>query len=71
VDAGASWEFLKNGLPEGNPHMTCGFAVNPLHGNSLCVAYTDGTIYATSDGGDQWHRLGIDENKLYGIRLIP
>jgi photosystem II stability/assembly factor-like uncharacterized protein len=51
--------------------MTCGFAVNPLHGNSLCVAYTDGTIYATSDGGDQWHRLGIDENKLYGTRLIP
>jgi hypothetical protein len=70
VDAGASWEFLKNGLPAGNPHMTCGFAVNPLHGNSLCVAYTDGAIYATSDGGDQWYRLGIDENKLYGIRLI-
>jgi hypothetical protein len=71
VDAGATWEFLKNGLPAGNAHMTCGFAVSPFDSNSLCVGYTDGAIYASSDGGDHWHRLMVDEDKLYGIRLMP
>lgn len=54
-DAGATWEFLRNGLPAGKADMTCGFAVSPLNSDSLCVGYTDGAIYATSDGGDRWH----------------
>jgi hypothetical protein len=70
-DAGATWRVLTDGLPSGYSHMTCGFAVNPLDNNSICVGYTDGAIYATNDAGDRWRRLGIHQDKLYGIRLIP
>ncbi|HEY1235368.1 MAG TPA: hypothetical protein VGH22_18455 [Candidatus Binatia bacterium] len=70
-DSGATWRVLTDGLPSGYSHMTCGFAVNPLDNNSICVGYTDGAIYATYDGGDRWRRLGISQDKLYGIRLIP
>ena len=69
-DGGGSWSFLKNGLPAGHVHMTCGFAHHPLDSNSLCVAYTDGSIYATNDGGENWRQLQVSENKLYGVRLM-
>lgn len=68
-DAGASWQFLRDGLPVGHEHMTCGFAMNPQNGDSLCVAYTDGAIYATRDGGDHWRQLQVAEEKLYGVRV--
>ena len=69
-DGGNSWQFLCDGLPAGYEHMTCGFAVSPANGNSVCVGYTDGSIYATLDGGDHWRQLKVKEDKLYGIRLI-
>lgn len=69
-DAGESWRFLTDGLPSASGHMTCGFAAIPKHADSLCVAYTDGTIYATRDGGDHWRQLQVAEAQLYGIRLV-
>jgi hypothetical protein len=69
-DGGKTWSFLKNGLPAGHVHMTCGFAHHPFDSNSLCVAYTDGSIYATHDGGENWRQLQVSENKLYGVRLM-
>lgn len=69
-DGGKTWSFLKNGLPAGHVHMTCGFAHHPLDSNSLCVAYTDGSIYATHDGGENWRQLQVSGDKLYGVRLM-
>jgi photosystem II stability/assembly factor-like uncharacterized protein len=69
-DAGRTWTQLNGGLPAGHPHMTCGFAVHPNHGQTLCVGYTDGSVYATRDGGEKWRQLKVAEDKLYGIRLI-
>lgn len=69
-NGGETWSFLKNGLPVGHVHMTCGFAHHPFDSNSLCVAYTDGSIYATNDGGENWCQLQVTENKLYGVRLM-
>lgn len=69
-DEGRSWHFLKSGLPEGHEHMTCGFAHHPGDCDTLCVAYTDGAVYATSDGGDTWRRLQVRQDRLYGVRLI-
>lgn len=68
-DGGESWNRLEGGLPAGHPHMTCGFAVHPENAQTLCVGYTDGSLYATQDGGDTWRRLKVSEDKLYGIRL--
>jgi hypothetical protein len=69
-DAGKSWKRLEAGLPAGHEHMTCGFAARPEDANTLCVAYTDGSVYATCDGGDHWRRLRVTESKLYGVRLM-
>lgn len=69
-DAGQTWIQLNGGLPAGHAHMTCGFAVHPNHSQTLCVGYTDGSIYASSDGGEKWRQLKVAEDKLYGIRLI-
>ena len=46
------------------------FAAHPEDDRTLCVGYTDGSIYATADGGDTWSRLKVAESKLYGLRLL-
>jgi photosystem II stability/assembly factor-like uncharacterized protein len=68
-DSGKTWSRLNGGLPAGHEHMTCGFAAGPKDGNTLCVAYTDGSVYASCDAGEHWRRLDLPESKLYGIRL--
>jgi photosystem II stability/assembly factor-like uncharacterized protein len=69
-DAGKSWARLENGLPSGHEHMTCGFAPHPKDANTLCVGYTDGSVYATNDAGSSWRRLIVSQPKLYGVRLL-
>jgi hypothetical protein len=69
-DTGKTWNRLSDGLPAGHPHMTCGFAAHPNDYETLCVGYTDGSVYATNNGGKSWYQLKVAESKLYGIRLI-
>jgi len=69
-DAGKSWRRLEAGLPAGHEHMTCGFAAHPQEADTLCVAYTDGSVYASNDAGASWRRLIVSQPKLYGVRLI-
>jgi hypothetical protein len=69
-DAGKTWKRLEAGLPAGHEHMTCGFAARPEDANTLCVAYTDGSVYVTHDGGNHWRQLELPESKLYGVRLM-
>ena len=69
-DAGRTWSRLEAGLPSGHDHMTCGFAAEPTDPNTLCVGYTDGSVYATRDGGNHWQPLKVPESKLYGVRLM-
>jgi photosystem II stability/assembly factor-like uncharacterized protein len=69
-DAGKTWLRLNGGLPPAHPHMTCGFASHPDDVNTLCVAYTDGSIYASNDAGKNWRKLLDSQPKLYGIRLV-
>jgi photosystem II stability/assembly factor-like uncharacterized protein len=69
-DAGKSWNRLDGGLPVGHEHMTCGFATHPQDADTVCVAYTDGSVYATQNGGTSWRKLIVSQPKLYGIRLI-
>jgi len=69
-DGGNTWKRLNGGLPAGYSHMTCGFASRPEDANTLCVGYTDGSVYATTDGGDHWKQLDLPESRLYGVRLF-
>jgi hypothetical protein len=70
-DAGKSWNRLNGGLPAGHSHMTCGFAADPNDNQTLCVGYTDGSVYATNNGGENWYPLKVVDGQLYGLRLIP
>jgi photosystem II stability/assembly factor-like uncharacterized protein len=69
-DGGSTWKRLEAGLPEAHAHMTCGFAIDPEDSDTLCVGYTDGSIYATYDAGANWRKLEVSQPKLYGIRLL-
>jgi hypothetical protein len=68
-DTGKTWQRVEAGLPAGHAHMTCGFASWPEDADTLCVGYTDGSVYATHDGGQRWRQLDLPESKLYGVRL--
>ena len=70
-DGGATWRRLNGGLPTGHPHMTCGFAMHPEDSNTICVAYTDGSVFASHDAGESWRQLDVSQPKLYGIRILP
>ena len=70
-DAGMTWTRLNGGLPAGYGHMTCGFAAHPKDSETLCVGYTDGSIYATHNAGEEWHKLKVSGGNLYGIRISP
>jgi hypothetical protein len=69
-DAGRTWKRLNGGLPAGHSHMTCGFAIHPDDCRTLCVGYTDGSVYATNNGGENCYPLKVAECELYGVRLI-
>jgi hypothetical protein len=69
-DAGETWRPLKQGLPEAHPHMTCGFAIHPEDRDTVCVGYTDGSVYVTHDAGESWQQLDVSQPKLYGVCLI-
>ena len=68
-DGGSTWNALTNGLPAGFEHMTCGFAVHPANSATLCVGYTDGSVYATQDAGSSWRKLIVAAPKLYNLKL--
>jgi hypothetical protein len=61
---------LSGGLPAAFEHMTCGFAAHPENADTLCVGYTDGSIYASYDGGESWRKLILSAPRLYGLRLF-
>jgi photosystem II stability/assembly factor-like uncharacterized protein len=69
-DGGKTWRPLRGGLPAAYPHMTCGFAINPDDRDTVCVAYTDGSIYGSHDAGENWQQLDVSHSKLYGVRLM-
>jgi len=69
-DGGKSWRRLNGSLPAGYAHMTCGFATHPEDANTICVGYTDGSVYASHDAGENWRQLELPPSKLYGVRLM-
>jgi photosystem II stability/assembly factor-like uncharacterized protein len=69
-DGGTTWKRLDGGSPAAHMHMTCGFGTHPEDADTLCVGYTDGSVYATHDAGESWRKLEVSQPRLYGVRLI-
>jgi len=58
-------ESVSRGFARWLEHMTCGFAADPEDADTLCVAYTDGSVYATHDGGIAGASLNYSEQALW------
>jgi hypothetical protein len=70
-DRGETWEQLHNGLPAANPYMISGVEINPADADMVFVTYTDGSLFATDDGGDSWRQILSGVERLFGVRVIP
>jgi hypothetical protein len=68
-DAGETWVELTGGIPVSHPHMICSIETHPDDPDTAYVAYTDGHVFETTDGGDNWHEVMSDVDKLFGLRL--
>ena len=51
--------------------MICSIEVHPADPNLVYVAYTDGSVFESLDGGENWHQVLSDVEKLFGLRLQP
>jgi hypothetical protein len=70
-DGGDSWEVLTCGLPPEHAYMVCGLQINPGNPDQVFVAYTDGSVYESRDGGESFVRILEGIEKLVGLRLEP
>ncbi|HEX9796465.1 MAG TPA: hypothetical protein VGA52_05685 [Anaerolineales bacterium] len=57
---GAGWEKLAGGLPQPCDHLPTSLLVEPGQSGHLYAGLTNGTIWFSSDHGDQWERLPVD-----------
>ena len=69
-DRAASWQKLSNGLPHENPYMVSGVSINPTDPDNVFVSYTEGTLYASSDGGESWRQILDGVERLYGVTVL-
>jgi len=70
-DFGETWDQLHTGLPSANPYMISGVEINPANADMVFVTYTDGSLFATDDGGDTWRQILSGVERLFGVRVIP
>jgi len=62
-DSGASWEPLRNGLPEANSYQSVyreGLDTDGLDPEGVYVGTSNGQVFASANGGDHWQRLPGD-----------
>ena len=56
-DGGSNWTDISSNLPDLGIND---IYILPEHGDSILFVGTDGGIYGTIDGGEEWHRLGTN-----------
>lgn len=65
TDYGQTWEFAETGLLPGDNNVT----VVEFYGNDLYLGTNTGNLYKSTDGGDNWNRIG-DTNVLPTIGVL-
>jgi photosystem II stability/assembly factor-like uncharacterized protein len=65
-DAGASWQSLRNGLPDDcyANVLRGAMALDELHPCGVYFGTTSGSLYASADCGETWNRLASDLPKI-------
>ena len=70
-DGGASWELLRQGLPQRHAyHLALRHALDvDLTGDRLALGSNIGGLWISEDGGDHWHEISRDLPPVNAVRL--
>jgi hypothetical protein len=71
-DGGLTFETLRNGLPQAHAYDLIyrhGLDVS-ADGQSLLMGSTTGGLWASSNGGDDWHTVSLNLPPIYAVRFV-
>ncbi len=69
-DGGASWEALREGLPQEHAYDIVFRHALDLDGDRLAFGSTTGNVYTSDDRGDSWRPLGRNLPPVYSVRFV-
>lgn len=68
-DGGATWQALRNGLPQDNAYDIVLRHALDVDGDCLCFGSTTGNVYLSEDRGESWQCLGNNFPPVYSVRF--
>lgn len=69
TDGGATWQDLREGLPQRNAYDIVLRHALDAAGDHLCFGSTTGNVYLSADRGDSWQCLGHNFPPVYSVRF--
>ncbi len=72
-DGGASWQDLREGLPQENAYLTVlrqAMATDPLEPAGIYFGTTSGAVFASSDEGERWTRIAEHLPTITSIETV-
>jgi hypothetical protein len=67
---GASWEKLKEGLPQPLNYMAYALLTDPHAPGHLYAGMSNGEIWHTADYGDIWHQLPLNLGGIHRTLIM-
>jgi photosystem II stability/assembly factor-like uncharacterized protein len=68
-DGGASWEQLREGLPQAHAYDVVYRHALHAHGDLVAFGSTTGNLYVSENRGDSWHTVANNLPPIYSVRL--
>lgn len=68
-DGGATWQHLRDGLPQRDAYDLVYRHALDARGDSLCFGTTTGNVYVSDDRGDTWQCLGNNFPPVHAVRF--
>jgi hypothetical protein len=68
-DGGASWETLREGLPQANAYDVVYRHALDARGDRVCFGSTTGNVYVSEDRGDTWRCVGNNLPPIHSVRF--
>ena len=62
---------MSNGITAENPYMISGIDIHPQYPDVVFASFTNGSVYATEDGGESWREIVSGLDRVFGVRLVP
>lgn len=69
TDGGASWQALRQGLPQKHAYDIVYRHALDAKDNCVCFGSTTGNLYVSEDRGDSWQCLGNNFPPVYSVRF--